>query len=497
MEQFLPETIGLKVLKATNMSTSMFSIRHKVIIAFIAVYLFMAAGILGSWYFMHQLEGKISYLEDVSKLEESVLEVRRFEKNFFLYGDTQSLKTASYHLTRTEDLLTKNFAKIESLSSPKRVAIFKQDLVDYGRLLAVCSDPGTASLCFASSEQRSEYETRIRRIGSSISEFAKMAAQRKRDSIKQTMGTTVRFQLLAFALVGLGLVAVGSFLFAKVMKPLNLLEESTYSIARGQFKPIEAVPPEREIREIFNAFNRMAVQLQTREEQLVQSKKLASLGTMLAGVAHEVNNPLSNISSSCEILLEELGESDLDWQKNILKKVLEQVDKARGIVLNLLEFSRNKEFYKESFNLKDVLEKTLGLLHGQIPAGVKIVKEIDDNLRICADKQRMQQAFMNIISNAVQSIETEGQVTIRANKYRDGIVDVVIRDTGKGIKEDNLSKIFDPFFTTKDVGQGTGLGLFITHDIIVRHNGSIKVKSTTGTGTTFTIRLPAQENLDA
>jgi two-component system NtrC family sensor kinase len=479
------------------MSTSMISIRHKVVIAFILVYLFMAAGILGSWYFMHQLEGKISYLEDVSKLEESVLEVRRFEKNFFLYGDTQSLKTAAYHLTRTEDLLDKNFAKIESLSSNRRATAFKQDLLDYGRLIAVCSDAGAASLCFPSSEQRSDYETRIRKIGSSISEFAKMAAQRKRDSIKQTMEATVRLQLLAFALVGAGLVAMGGFLFAKVMKPLNLLEESTYSIARGQFKPIEVVPPEREIREIFNAFNRMAVQLQTREEQLVQSKKLASLGTMLAGVAHEVNNPLSNISSSCEILLEELGESDLEWQKSILKKVLEQVDKARGIVLNLLEFSRNKEFYKESFNLKDLLEKTLGLLHGQIPAGVKIVKEIDDNLRIYADKQRMQQAFMNIISNAVQSIETEGQVTIRANKYRDGIVDVVIKDTGKGIKEENLSKIFDPFFTTKDVGQGTGLGLFITHDIIVRHNGTIKAKSALGTGTTFTIRLPAQENLDA
>jgi signal transduction histidine kinase len=340
---------------------------------------------------------------------------------------------------------------------------------------------------------REEYQARIRKTGSSISDFAESVARRKRESIKTTMERTVRLQLLAFALLGVGVVAVASLLFVKIMRPLRLLEESTNNIAKGQFKPIEVLPPEKEIREIFDSFNRMAMQLKTREEQLLESKKLASLGTMMAGVAHEVNNPLSNISSSCEILLEELEEGDREWQKTILKKVLEQVDKARSIVLNLLEFSRSKEFSKESLNLRQVLERAMALLHGQIPSTVEVAMDVPDNLRIFADKQRIQQAFLNLILNAIQSIDGEGQVEIAARSRRDGLVDVVIRDTGKGIAEQDLSRIFDPFFSTKDVGQGTGLGLFITHDIIVRHDGSIQVKSKPGKGTTFIVRIPMEE----
>ncbi len=475
------------------MRTAVLSIRHKVIIGVAALYVFMAAGILGSYYFMHELEGKIGYLEDISKLEESVLEIRRFEKNYFLYGDQQSLNTAQYHLSRAQELLDKNAAKVLALSSSRQVDRFRGDLQEYELLISKCLDPASAHKCLPSSESGVEFEAKIRKAGSSISDFAKDVAQRKRESIKQTIGTTIRLQLFAFALVAIGVVAVGSFVFAKVTKPLKLLEESTYDIARGRFTPIENLPPEKEVRDIFNSFNRMAVQLKTREEQLVQSKKLASLGTMLAGVAHEVNNPLSNISSSCEILLEELDDGDKDFQRKVLRKVVEQVDKARGIVLSLLEFSRNKEFFKESLNLKRIVESTLGLLHGQIPAGVQVFAEIRPDLTIFADKQRIQQAFMNLIANAIQACGTEGEVRIRAEESYDGMVTMIIRDTGTGIRAEDLPKIFDPFFTTKDVGQGTGLGLFITHDIIVRHNGAIKVKSTAGSGTSFTIRLPAKE----
>jgi signal transduction histidine kinase len=453
----------------------------------------MAAGILGSYYFMQQLEEKISYLEDISKLEESVLEIRRFEKNYFLYGDQQSLNTALYHLSRTQDLLDKNLPKIQALSSSQEVDSFKADIQEYEQLISKCLNPALAQQCLPTSESRVEFEAKIRKTGSAISDFAKNVAQRKRESIKQTIGTTVRLQLLAFSLVGIGLIAVGSFVFAKVTKLLKLLEESTHNIAQGKFTPIESLPPEKEIRAIFNSLNRMAVQLKTREEQLVESKKLASLGTMLAGVAHEVNNPLSNISSSCEILLEELDDGDKEFQRKVLSKVVEQVDKARGIVLNLLEFSRNREFFKESLNLKQIIESTLGLLQGQIPSGVRVVAEIPPDAAIFADKQRIQQAFLNLIANAIQACGTAGEVKIRGEVSYDGMVTMVIRDTGTGIREEDLPKIFDPFFTTKDVGQGTGLGLFITHDIIVRHAGAIKVKSTPGSGTSFAIRLPAEE----
>ena len=328
------------------MARAVLSIRQKVMVAVTALYALLAISLLGSYYFMHQLEDKIGYLEDMSKLEESVLETRRFEKNYFLYGDQESIKTVMYHIRRVQELLKRNTSKLVSLSSDESVSQFGADLTLYEQLLARCAGPQTDGECLAGSESRSEYEARIRKIGSLISDFAESVASRKRQSIKETISTSVKLQFLVFAIVAIGFTVHGGFLVSKVLKPLLLLEESTQQIARGEFRPIQHLPPEKEIREIFTSFNRMAEQLRTREEQLVQSKKLASLGTMLAGVAHEVNNPLSNISSSCEIVLEEFDDGDKEWQKSLLRKVLDQVDKARGIVLNLLEFSRNKDFFQ-------------------------------------------------------------------------------------------------------------------------------------------------------
>ena len=148
-------------------------------------------------------------------------------KTIFLYGDQQSLITALYHLNRAQDLLVKNAAKVQALSSSRQVDHFRGDLQEYEQLISKCLDPASAHKCLPASESGVEFEAKIRKAGSSISDFAKDVAQRKRESIKQTIGTTVRLQLLAFALVAIGVVAVGSFVFAKVTKPLKLLEEST------------------------------------------------------------------------------------------------------------------------------------------------------------------------------------------------------------------------------------------------------------------------------
>ena len=473
------------------MSFAVNSLRHKVILGVAAVFLFMAATIVGSYYFMKSLEEKISYLEEISKVEEAALEIRRFEKNYFLYGDDQSLKTTLYHLGRVQSLFEKNLAKIEELITPQQTKEFRDSLISYEQLLSECSDLPGKGQSLAAPETRLEYETKLRKTGSSIVKIAENLAKRKRQSIRETMSATLKLLLLGLAVAGFGFVAIGSFLLAKVHGSLKLLEKSAENIAKGEFEPIDNLPREKEIREIFTSFNSMALRLREREEQLVQSKKLASLGTMLAGVAHEINNPLSNISSSCEILLEELDEADLEFQRSLLRKVLEQVEKARSIVLNLLEFSRSKEFTLENLSLETVLNKTMGLIQGQKPEGVRVVTNVDPKLRIIADRQRIEQAFMNLISNAYQAIQGEGEVRIRAFSSNDGRVKIRIRDSGKGISPDNLPRIFDPFFTTKDVGKGTGLGLFITHDIILRHKGTIRVESTPEKGTVFFISLPA------
>jgi two-component system NtrC family sensor kinase len=465
------------------------SLRRKVIIGAALVYLFMTATILGSYYSMRSLEDKISYLENVSKLEESVLEIRRFEKNYFLYGNKDSLTTALYHLKRVEALVTDNTAKMESLSSPHQIAEFKASLREYGQLLGQCSSSSGKD-----TNGKSDCEGSMRRAGNAMAQFGESVAKRKRDSIKETMRATVTLPLFGLIVVGCGLVAIGSFLFTKVTRSLLLLEDGTTRIAQGAFKPIETLPAERDIRNILIAFNSMALQLQDREEQLVQSKKLASLGTMLAGVAHEVNNPLSNISSACEILLEELDEANKEFQCKFLRSILVQVEKARTLILNLLEFSRTKELHLESVSLKGMIERTLESLSGEKPADLRVTVQIDPTIRVHVDRGKMEQAFTNLISNAFQAMDGDGEVKIRALAKRDGIVKVRVSDSGKGIPEENLPKIFDPFFTTKDVGKGTGLGLFITHDIILRHKGTIQVKSSPEKGTTFTIHLPVENS---
>ncbi|MCA1961223.1 MAG: hypothetical protein LDL33_10540 [Desulfomonile sp.] len=469
------------------------SLRRKVIIGASVVYLFMAATILGSYYFAKSLEQKIGYLEDVSKLEESVLEIRRFEKNFFLYRDKDSLTTALYHLRRVEALLAKNASKLEDLSSPQQVASFRSSVGAYEQKLAECCNANVGREGATETEIRPECEASIRKIGTSLAEFAEGVAKRKRDSIKETMSATANLPLVGLVVAGCGLLAIGIFLFSKVTRSLRLLEIGTGKIAKGSFEPIDTLPVERDIRNILTSFNSMAVQLKDREEQLVQSKKLAALGTMLAGVAHEVNNPLSNISSSCEIMLEELDQADKEFQRALLKKVLDQVERARSLILNLLEFSRTKELRLEKVNLKNLVEKTLGSLSGQKPERVRLKVELDNKLNVLAQPDKLQQAFTNLISNAFQAIDGEGEVGVRAFSKANGTVEIRISDSGRGIQQQDLSKIFDPFFTTKDVGKGTGLGLFITHDIILRHKGTIHVKSEPGKGTTFTITLPDAE----
>ena len=236
---------------------------------------------------------------------------------------------------------------------------------------------------------------------------------------------------------------------------------------------------------------------------------------MLSGVAHELNNPLSNISSSCQILTEEIADDDMKYKKELLSQIDEQTERARNIVRSLLEFSRSSEFKKETLPLKNLVEETIRFVKGQVPTKVDIEVSVPDDLAIFADKQRIQQVLLNLIKNAVEAISGEGIVYVKAQhrsaiqkadeeepeiynylKYHgkctveDDTVDIEISDTGSGIDADILPKVFDPFFTTKDVGKGSGLGLSIVHEIIVEHGGCIAVDSRVGSGTTFLIRLP-------
>lgn len=470
--------------------TQRLSIRQKLVIGVAMIFLFMGGAFLATYYWVGSLQEKIGYLETISRFEASVLEMRRFEKNFFLYGDPQSLRTVQYNAARARSLQEEQKVLFERLSTARSIETFRENLNEYDRLIERLLVPTKANGKPGSRIGREEEA--IRRYGAAIAEFAEDLSAKKRKSINQTIQKTIRLELASFILAGIGVAMMGGLMFVRITGPLKLLEESTRRIGRGEFEPIENIPLEKEVRAVFQSFNRMARELKQGQEQLVQSKKLASLGTMLAGVAHEINNPLSNISSSCQLLIEELDDPDKDFQELSLKTVLEQVDKARNIVRTLLEFSRNREFKPERVNLKVLVDKTVMLLQGDIPIQIETVTHVEESIVVNVDVQRMQQALMNLISNAIHAIQGPGTVEITARNREDSTVEIAVRDSGKGIPQEDLPHIFDPFFSTKDVGEGTGLGLFITHDIVTGHKGKMKIDTAPDQGTTVTIIIPKE-----
>jgi two-component system NtrC family sensor kinase len=226
------------------------------------------------------------------------------------------------------------------------------------------------------------------------------------------------------------------------------------------------------------------------QARVAQSERLASLGMLAAGVAHEINNPLGGILALTSLTLEDLPKDDPNREN--LVEVVTQTQRCRDIVKGLLEFSRQSRLGADLVDLNKILDETLALISRQ--AGffnVTIVKQYDPALPpVMANRGEMQQVFMNILVNAAQAIEGHGTVTIVTRRAADS-VEVLISDTGRGIPPENIGRIFDPFFSTKPSGQGTGLGLSITYGIITSHRGSINVESQVGKGTTFTVRLPA------
>ncbi|HEX2269765.1 MAG TPA: ATP-binding protein [Pyrinomonadaceae bacterium] len=228
------------------------------------------------------------------------------------------------------------------------------------------------------------------------------------------------------------------------------------------------------------------------EEQLQQREKLSSIGLLAAGVAHEVNTPLTGVSSYTQMLLGMLNENDP--KHALLQKVRTQAERATNIVNNLLNFSRTgsaTEFAE--IDIARVLDDTLQLLEPQLRRSqIEIVRSYDEDApEAYANAGKLQQVFTNLILNARDASPDGGRITVATSTADDGSLVVEISDTGIGIAPENVAKIYDPFYTTKGVGQGTGLGLAVSYGIVQEHAGHINVESTPGRGTTFRITLPS------
>ncbi len=228
------------------------------------------------------------------------------------------------------------------------------------------------------------------------------------------------------------------------------------------------------------------------EETLQQSEKLSSIGLLAAGVAHEVNTPLTGVSSYTQMLLGMIPETDP--KHALLQKMQRQTDRATNIVGNLLNFSRTGNIVESAeIDVNKLLDDTLQLLEPQLrKSNVEIVKNYTKSPPlIFGNSGKLQQVFTNLILNARDAIVNGGRITLVTESVNDGEINIEVADTGHGISEENLNRIFDPFFTTKGVGNGTGLGLAVSYGIVQEHAGTIEVESENGNGTTFKLSFPA------
>lgn len=320
-------------------------------------------------------------------------------------------------------------------------------------------------------------------------------------------------------------VVLGIILWNIISKPIQILRKGMKRVAAGELDYTVNIDTKDELGELANVFNNMTSELsktkkelvdwgQTLEKkveekteeikethaQLAHSAKLASLGRMAAGVAHELNSPLTGIITFGYLLLKRFPEGSRESKD--IKVIIEQADRCSNIIKGLLRFARADTVDKELVNINDVLKSSLNLVsHKADFFNINIVMDLDKSLGLVkANPSQLQQVFLNMIVNAVDAMAGKGNLLVCTRKVIENdkpFAEIKFTDTGCGISQENIEKIFEPFFTQKPAGKGIGLGLSISHGIINEHGGKILIKSKVGEGTSFYIRLPFNEQTKA
>lgn len=338
------------------------------------------------------------------------------------------------------------------------------------------------------------------------------------DITNRVMSTFIIISSLCVVL----LLLILYFFTSRITHPLKKMVIATKKIAKGDLSHRVAVKSRDEVGYLADSFNRMTANLEAANEKLIEwgktlekkvdertkeltemqahllrSEKLASLGKLAAGVAHEINNPLGGILIYSHLLLEDTDKNSPHYEN--LKKIVKETSRCKDIVKGLLEFARPKEPEMSLADINEIVDKSLAIMERQaLFQNIKIKKFYSSELpKIVTDSAQLQQVFTNIILNAAEAMEGNGTLTLRTSLDGEGrYINIQFTDTGHGIKEEIRKRLFEPFFTTKEVGKGTGLGLAISYSIIQKHQGTIDVTSQVGKGSTFTVKLPVKREIN-
>ncbi len=307
-------------------------------------------------------------------------------------------------------------------------------------------------------------------------------------------------RLLLFGFVAIASVSLMIYLLVNqiVLKPVHEIVAATRKVAAGDLNYKIALNKRDEIGQLASSFNEMTQKLSEAQRQVYQSQKLAAVGQLAAGVAHEINNPLTGVLSYSSFLLKRA--QDKPEFKEDLEVIVRETKRCRGIVQGLLDFARQSPPEKHESDVGEIFERAIRIVQSQIdPLRVQLKKDVRTDLpKIYADANQIQQVLVNLLLNANDAMSASGgTLTLTARLATDGAtppvkpeeIEIRVSDTGCGIAPENLPKIFDPFFSTKGP-KGTGLGLAVAWGIVEKHSGRIEVDSEVGKGTTFRVLLP-------
>jgi two-component system NtrC family sensor kinase len=313
-------------------------------------------------------------------------------------------------------------------------------------------------------------------------------------------------QLVLFAIIAIISISfiIWLLLHFLIGKPVHQLVTATNALATGDLNYQIPVSTSDELGNLARSFNDMTNRLSNAQKQIHQSEKLASVGKLAAGVAHEINNPLTGVLTYSSFLSKRIRGGEIHVNPN-QEQVVEDLDvivhetkRCREIVKGLLDFSRQVPAQKCDVSLNEVIQQTLSILHNELQLhNIEVILDLDQDLPVLfADYNQLEQVLINIIVNASDAIdENEGKINITTRKGDcDGkpCVVVTIADNGHGISREDMTKIFDPFYSTKG-RKGTGLGLAVVWGIVEKHKGKVDVHSEQGKGTTFTLTFPIRK----
>ncbi len=491
-----------------------------------------------------EIRKEIRFLELTDTIRSKALQLRRHEKNFFLYGSqSASAESASIYqyLTELESLLTENLAadRTGKLSLLKTLITeyderFRKVQRSIDELLTSLGKSGpfydrysrffplVELAVFERPLQAAEYLERVfmlppdhkailelreldadinvlRKTGEEILVVSKDIdglARQNAEDVANISKIAILIFFPLFLITGIGMLF---FISRNVVNRLHQLIAVVERTGRGDFPLMPVSSQKDEVGVLIRTFNEMEAQLAQREEEiakknaeLLRTKKLAAIGTLASGVAHELNNPLNNIYISAQMLEREKKAECSPMVNEILNDIVGQTIRVKRIVGDLLEFARGKEPLMKEVDLKEILMGAYKLASSSTDT-LRVNFSVDveaEAPRIIADPEQIERVFINLFANAIEAMSGSGDLKVKVR--REGpTVKIVISDTGRGIPADAIEKIFEPFYTTRE--KGTGLGLAIVFNIVKKHGGEIDVVSREGKGTTFTVTLPVGE----